>query len=72
MTSPGVAPHLSTAPYRTDAKELGLSRRKPLLKIGILFWGRLAVGLIKTEKTFAEATKKFEQQHAIITEGERS
>ncbi|WP_165807537.1 MULTISPECIES: hypothetical protein [Rhizobium/Agrobacterium group] len=49
-----------------------MSRRKPLLKIGILFWGRLAVGLIKTEKTFAEATKKFEQQHAIITEGERS
>jgi len=43
-----------------------------LLKIGILFWGRLAVGLIKTEKRFAEAAKKFEQQHAIITEGERS
>ncbi|MGP4806403.1 hypothetical protein ACSV5G_21790 [Agrobacterium cavarae] len=49
-----------------------MSRRKPLLKIGILFWGRLAAGLIETAKTFAEATKKFEQQHPIITEGERS
>ncbi|MDP9573053.1 UNVERIFIED_ORG: hypothetical protein J2W66_003555 [Agrobacterium larrymoorei] len=49
-----------------------MSRRKPLLKIGIFFGGRLAAGLIKTEKTFAEAAKKFDQQHAIITEGERS
>ncbi|MGP4727786.1 hypothetical protein ACSV5S_24275 [Agrobacterium deltaense] len=34
--------------------------------------GKLAAGLIKTETTFAEAAKKFEQEYAIITEGERS
>jgi integrase len=34
--------------------------------------GKLAAGLLKTEKTFAEAAKKFEQEYAVITEGERS
>lgn len=34
--------------------------------------GKLAAGLLKTEIIFEEAAKKFEQEYAIITEGERS
>ncbi|WPE24204.1 MULTISPECIES: hypothetical protein [Rhizobiaceae] len=34
--------------------------------------GKSAAGILKTETTFAEAAKKFEQEYAAITEGERS
>lgn len=41
-------------------------------RTGIGLRGKLAAGLLKTEKALAEAAKKFEQEYAVITEGERS
>ncbi len=59
--------------YRTSTKETGLEQAKSFAEDWYLgLRGKLAAGLIKTETTFAEAAKKFEQEYAIITEGERS
>jgi len=40
VTSPGVAQHLSTAPYRTDAKEMGLEQAKAFAKNWYLVLGQ--------------------------------
>lgn len=59
--------------YRTSTKETGLAQAKAFAEDWYLgLRGKLAAGLIKTETTFAEAAKKFEQEYSIITEGERS
>ena len=59
--------------YRTSTKETGLAQAKAFAEDWYLgLRGKLAAGLIKTEKTLAEAAKKFEQEYAVITEGERS
>ncbi len=59
--------------YRASTKETGLEQAKAFAEDWYLgLRGKLAAGLLKTEKTFAEAAKKFEQEYAVITEGERS
>ncbi|WP_209020931.1 hypothetical protein [Shinella sumterensis] len=59
--------------YRTSTKETGLAQAKAFAEDWYLgLRGKLAAGLIKTEKTLAEAAKKFELEYAVITEGERS
>lgn len=59
--------------YRTSTKETGLEQAKAFAEDWYLgLRGKLAAGLMKTEKTLAEAAKKFEQEYAVITEGERS
>ncbi len=59
--------------YRASTKETGLEQAKAFAEDWYLgLRGKLAAGLMKTEKTLAEAAKKFEQEYAVITEGERS
>ena len=59
--------------YRTSTKETGLEQAKAFAEDWLLgLRGKLAAGILKTETTFAEAAKKFEQEYAAITEGERS
>jgi integrase len=59
--------------YRASTKEEGLDQAKAFAEDWYLgLRGKLAAGLLKTETTFAEAAKKFEQEYAIITEGQRS
>ncbi len=59
--------------YRTSTKETGLEQAKAFAEDWYLgLRGKLAAGILKTETTFAEAAKKFEQEYGVITEGERS
>lgn len=59
--------------YRASTKEEGLDQAKAFAEDWYLgLRGKLAAGLLKTETTFAEAAKKFEQEYGVITEGERS
>ncbi|WP_245424936.1 site-specific integrase [Rhizobium sp. M10] len=73
----GLTWHCSTSlkgrQYRTSTKETGLAQAKAFAEDWYLgLRGKLAAGLMKTEKTLAEAATKFEQEYAVITEGERS
>lgn len=59
--------------YRVSTKETGLEQAKAFAEDWVLgLRGKSAAGILKTETTFAEAAKKFEQEYAAITEGERS
>lgn len=59
--------------YRASTKETGLEQAKAFAEDWYLgLRGKLAAGILKTETTFAEAAKKFEQEYGVITEGERS
>jgi len=49
--------------YRASTKEEGLDQAKAFAEDWYLgLRGKLAAGLLKTETTFAEAAKKFEQE----------
>jgi len=59
--------------YRASTKETGLDQAKVIAEEWYLgLRGKAAAGILKTETTFAEAAKKFEQEYGIITEGQRS
>lgn len=59
--------------YRVSTKEKELSLAKAFAEDWYLgLRGKSAAGLLKTETTFAEAARKFEQEYTIITDGQRS
>jgi integrase len=59
--------------YRASTKEEGLEQAKAFAEDWFLgLRGKSAAGLLKTEKTFEEAAKKFEAEYGVITEGQRS
>ena len=73
----GLTWHCSTSlkgrQYRASTKETGLEQAKAFAEDWYLgLRGKLAAGVLKTETTFAVAAKKFEQEYAVITEGQRS
>ena len=59
--------------YRHSTKEESLTHAKQLAEDWYLgMRGKSRAGLLKTEKTFAEASKQFLKEYEIITEGQRS
>jgi len=59
--------------YRTTTREKELSLAKSFAEDWYLgLRGKSAAGLLKSETTFAEAARKFEQEYTVITEGQRS
>jgi len=59
--------------YRTTTKELELAQAKQFAEDWYLgLRGKARLGLLKTEKTVAEAAEQFLKEYEIITEGQRS
>jgi integrase len=59
--------------YRTTTKEEGLPLAKQFAEDWFLeLRGKSRAGLLKTEKTFAEAADQFLKEYGVITEGQRS
>jgi integrase len=59
--------------YRTTTKEEGLPLAKQFAEDWFLeLRGKSRAGLLKTEKTFAEAAEQFLKEYGVITEGQRS
>ena len=59
--------------YRSTTKEEGLTEAKQFAEDWYLaLRGKARAGLLKTEKTFAEAAEQFLKEYEIITEGQRS
>jgi hypothetical protein len=58
---------------RTTTKEEGLTEAKQFAEDWFLeLRGKARAGLLKTEKTFAEAAEQFLKEYEVITEGQRS
>lgn len=59
--------------YRASTKEDSLERAKEVAEDWYLgLRGKARAGILKTEKSFAEAAKQFLKEYGIITEGHRS
>jgi integrase len=59
--------------YRVTTKEEGLPQAKQFAEDWFLeLRGKSRAGLLKTEKTFAEAAEQFLKEYGVITEGQRS
>jgi len=59
--------------YRSTTKEEGLTEAKQFAEDWYLeLRGKARAGLLKTEKTFAEAAEVFLKEYGVITEGQRS
>jgi integrase len=59
--------------YRVSTKEEGLTEAKQFAEDWFLeMRGKSRAGLLKTEKTFAEAAGQFLKEYEVITEGQRS
>jgi len=58
---------------RTTTKEEGLTEAKQFAEDWFLeLRGKARAGLLKTEKSFAEAAEQFLKEYEVITEGQRS
>src|SRR3977135_277436 len=59
--------------HRTTTKEEGLTEAKQFAEDWYLeLRGKARAGLLKTEKTFAEAAEQFLKEYPVITEGHRN
>jgi integrase len=59
--------------HRSTTKEEGLTEAKQFAEDWYLeLRGKARAGLLKTEKTFAEAAEQFLREYEVITEGQRS
>lgn len=59
--------------YRTTTKEEGLTEAKQFAEDWFLeLRGKARAGILKTEKTFAQAADQFLKEYEVITEGQRS
>ena len=59
--------------YRTTTKEEGLTEAKQFAEDWSLeLRGKARAGILKTEKTFAEAADQFLKEYEVITESQRS
>jgi integrase len=67
------ATHLDNRKYRTSTGEESIARAKQIAEDWYLgLRGKRSAGLLKTEKTFADAASQFTKEYGVITEGQRS
>lgn len=65
--------HLDSGRFRKSTGEESLIRAKEIAEDWYLgLRGKRAAGILKQEKTFADAAKQFTTEYELITEGERS
>jgi integrase len=67
------ATHLDNRKYRTSTGEESIARAKQIAEDWYLgLRGKRSAGLLKTEKSFADAASQFTKEYGVITEGQRS
>jgi hypothetical protein len=65
--------HFKNKNYRVSTKEESLAHAQQVAEDWYFeLRGKSRAGLLKTEKTFADAARQFAKEYGIITEGQRS